>query len=451
MASAMLDAAPDGIMMVDEDGLIVVVNRQLQELFGYDRQDLVGHNIEMLLPEDTRQLHRAHRTRFRVSPQTRTMGAGLQLSGRRADGAEFPVEISLSPLPTSDGLRVIAAVRDISVRMARESEAREVRRVLDATGDAVLMFDRDTLQFTYVNAGAIAQLGYSAGELLTMTPLHVKPTFNETTFRDLIAQISPGESHSYTTVHRRKDGTDIPVEAILQNPLSDRSNESGWMVSIARDLTRRLELEQRTLVAERHVAILEDRQRIAEDLHDLVIQRLYAAGLGIEVIRGATTDPRISERLSQVVDQLDETIRECRSSIFELSSSAPTPSLRGMVLDVCADELVALGFEPSVLFEGPVDSTGEDVARNLVAVLREALSNVARHAQASAVQVTLQAGAQLVLRVEDNGLGVPARSLRHEGNGLGNMAVRAEKFRGSCQLRAGHPTGSVLEWTVPSP
>ena len=76
---------------------------------------------------------------------------------------------------------------------------------------------------------------------------------------------------------------------------------------------------------------------------------------------------------------------------------------------------------------------------------------MARHAQASAVQVTLQAGAQLVLRVEDNGLGVPARSLRHEGNGLGNMAVRAEKFRGSCQLRAGHPTGSVLEWTVPSP
>ena len=124
-----------------------------------------------------------------------------------------------------------------------------------------------------------------------MSPLHIKPMFSEAEFRALIDSLSPGQSHSYTTVHRRKDGTDIPVEAVLQHPADDRGDGSGWMVSIARDLTARLEMEQRAKAAERDVAVLEDRERIARDLHDRVIQRLFAAGLGIEALRKGVGDP----------------------------------------------------------------------------------------------------------------------------------------------------------------
>ncbi len=117
------DAAPDRMITVDEAGRILFVDRQVEMLFGYRRQDLMGRPVEMLFPESRRLAHRAHRTRFRAEPRTRRMGEGMRLFARRADGAEFPVEIALSPLDGGDGLWVIAAVRDISARVAAESEA----------------------------------------------------------------------------------------------------------------------------------------------------------------------------------------------------------------------------------------------------------------------------------------------------------------------------------------
>jgi len=449
VASALVDAAPDAIVMVDEQGQILLVNRQMEQLFGYGRAELIGQDVELLLPEALRQSHRAHRTRFRAEPRTRSMGAGLALFGRRRDGAQFPVEISLSPLRTDAGLRVIAAVRDITERLLAEAEAREIRRVVDATRDAVLMFDRDTLRFTYVNQGAIDQLGYSRDELFAMTPLHIKPALTEAEYRALIAGLAPGQSYTYTTVHRRKDGRDIVVEAVLQHPAEDRPGGSVWMVSIARDMTDRLEAERRTQEAERGMAVLEDRQRIARDLHDRVIQRLFAAGLGIEAISGRVLDPLAAERLRHIVADLDDTIRELRSSIFELGSVAVAHSLRAKVIDVCSEERTALGFDPSVRFEGPVDTIEQTLGDQVLSVLREALSNVARHAHASSTRVSVVVGDHLVLRVEDDGIGLGDAPHRQGGNGLGNMAARAEKLGGTCDLKPASPSGTTLEWRVP--
>jgi len=449
-AAALIDAAQDGIVVVGDQGEILLVNRQVESLFGYARDDLVGEPIEVLIPDQARNAHRAHRTRYRADPLTRPMGAGLRLLGRRNDGSVFPVEISLSPLPTDSGLRVVAAVRDITDRLAAETEAREVHRVLDAAQDAVLMYDADTLRFTYVNEGAIEQLGYSRDELLSMTPLHVKPTFTEADYRALVASVPPGGSYTYTTVHRRKDGVDIPVEAVLQRPPDDDTAGHRWMVSIARDLTERLAIEERAQRAQQEVAVLEDRQRIARDLHDRVIQRLFAAGLGIEAIRGRVDDPLISDRMQQLVGDLDATISELRSSIFALNSMPGSTSLRSKVLDVCADERAALGFDPAVRFAGPVDSVDEALGDHLLSVLREALSNVARHAGARSVQVTVDASDALLLKVDDDGAGLPDAPGRHAGgNGMGNMAARAEKLGGRFSIEAASPHGTSLTWRVP--
>jgi PAS domain S-box-containing protein len=448
-AAALVDAAPDGMVIVGDQGEVLVVNRQLEGMFGYGPDELVGLPVEVLVPDAVRRTHKAHRTRYRADPTNRPMAAGLRLSGHRKDGTDFPVEISLSPLRTGDGLLVVAAVRDITDRLEAEAEAREVHRVLDATQDAVLMFDAGTLRFSYVNDGAVNQLGYTRAELLTMTPLHIKPDFTEADFRALVASVAPGGSHTYTTTHRRKDGEDIPVEAVLQRPPDDDHGGRQWMVSIARDLTERIAIEQRAQRAQQEVAVLEERQRIARDLHDRVIQRLFAAGLGIEALRGRVGDVAVAERLQQIVGDLDGTISELRSSIFALNAIASTTSLRAKVLDVCADERQALGFDASVRFAGPVDTVEDALGDELLAVLREALSNVARHAHARSVQVGVEAGEALVLRVEDDGVGLPAASGGPGGRGLGNMAARAEKLGGEFALRPGTEGGTVLTWRVP--
>ena len=171
-----------------------------------------------------------------------------------------------------------------------------------------------------------------------MSALHIQPGVYEVEFRAVLGGLSPGEACTYPTVYRRKTGRTSRWRSCCSIPCAGLSGESEWIVSIGRDLTRRSETEQLCQTAEREAAVMEDRQRIARDLHDRVIQRLFAAGLGIEAFRGRVRDPLFSERLAHVVDELDCTIRELRSLIFELTFTSSTPSLRAMVIDVCADE-----------------------------------------------------------------------------------------------------------------
>ena len=274
-AWGLVDAAPDGIALVDESGTILLVNRQTEEIFGYDRVEMLGRSVDLLLPERLRQVHRAHRTRFRAEPRTRAMGAGLSLFGQRADGSEFPIEISLSPLVTEGGLRVVATVRDITERMQADAEATRIRDVLDATRDAVLIFDAETLRFTYANKGAADHVGYSRDELLSMTMLHIAPDFTEAKLRATLEPLSRGEMSSLTfnTVHRHRDGTDIPVEIVLQ-AVSNPDGPPRAFVKVVRDVTQRLAADTQLRRAEQDLKVFEDRERIARNLHDVVIQKL---------------------------------------------------------------------------------------------------------------------------------------------------------------------------------
>lgn len=202
------------------------------------------------------------------------------------------------------------------------------------------------------------------------------------------------------------------------------------------------------------LALLEDRERIARDLHDTVIQRLFATGLSLQgTARLVRSDPEtVEDRIASAVDDLDLTVRYIRSAIFGLETTRSTsrPSLRARLLDLTADARTSLGFDPKVLFDGPVDTLVSDpVAADLVAVLREALSNVARHAGATAVQVELTVGDEgVALTVVDDGVGVPT-DVPVTGLGLRNMAKRAADWGGSMEVRPGADGGSVLDWRIP--
>jgi len=125
IVAGVLDSAPDGLLLVNTGGHITLVNERVEEMFGYDRAELLGRPVEVLLPEAFRQVHVAHRQRFLDQPRTRPMGAGLSLSGRRKDGSEFAVEISLSPLNTGDGQWIVAGIRDATERLEIERRRRQ--------------------------------------------------------------------------------------------------------------------------------------------------------------------------------------------------------------------------------------------------------------------------------------------------------------------------------------
>ena len=327
VAAALLDGSPDGVIICDSDGVIVLVNKQAEELFGARRADLVGRAVEHLVPDQQRAVHINHRTGYINDPRTRSMGESLQLWAKRVDGATFPVEVALSPWTTDEQTYVIATVRDVSVRLGIQAELEAART--------------------------------------------------------------------------------------------------------------------KTMLAE-------DRERIARDLHDTVIQRLFADGLTLQAIL-----PRVPEevrgRMQEVIDDHDDAIREIRTSIFGLGRTrAGESGLRRAILEVVSQSGRILGFRPTLRLDGVLEGSLNDVLEGeLLATMREALTNAARHAQASVVEVDISASeSTLRLEVLDNGIGIPPERVGR-GDGLANMQARAEELGGSCTISSRPGGGTVVEWVVP--
>ena len=200
----------------------------------------------------------------------------------------------------------------------------------------------------------------------------------------------------------------------------------------------------------RELALLEDRDRIARDLHDTVIQRLFALGLSLQGAARLAQRPEVTERIDEAVDELDSVIRQVRGTIFALEDRATTGSVRRDVLRLTKEITEVLGFQPAVTFDGPVETLMPDNASaELLATLREALSNVARHAQASRVDIRLAADRDIVLEVIDDGMGLPAQ-IPPGGHGLGNMEERARALGGKLVLEAGDGRGARLVWRIPA-
>ena len=205
-----------------------------------------------------------------------------------------------------------------------------------------------------------------------------------------------------------------------------------------------------------HMSLLEDQERIARDLHDTVIQRVFGVGLSLQGVIRLVHDEVARDRISGAINDLDVTVRHIRTVIFDAESATSTsaPGLRRDVLEVAREASRLLGFDPAVTFDGPIDTVvGADVARSAVATVREALSNVTRHAQATHVEIVVAAASQMLsIRIMDDGVGLPPDADPSGGHGLRNMRGRAERLGGHFQLQPGpRNRGTVVQWTVRLP
>jgi signal transduction histidine kinase len=245
---------------------------------------------------------------------------------------------------------------------------------------------------------------------------------------------APGNVRGILTAGRRPGAQPLPPQAV------------EVLITFAAQAGVGLELAEHRRDAERF-AVFEDRDRIARDLHDLVIQRLFATGMSLEGATALAGDTEIGRRISAAVDALDETIKEIRAAIFALHArpTAAEVGLRTRILTVVEEASTGLGFAPGLRMAGRLDVPGE-MGEHLLSALREALSNAARHARASRVDVIVEAGQDLLLVVRDNGIGISGSGRR---SGLANLAERAELLGGTLSTGPAPGGGTELTWRVP--
>ncbi len=230
----------------------------------------------------------------------------------------------------------------------------------------------------------------------------------------------------------------FPVEVSLSPVVIDGEHRT---IATVRDVS-----DRQAFAVE--MAMLQDRERIARDLHDMVIQRLFAAGMSLQAVQAQAQPPVVAERIAATITELDDTIRELRSAIFRLGQTNEHRSLSAQLTELVHDRARHLGFEPDLKLVGDIDHLPDFISDQLVATVTEGLSNVVRHAGATSATVHIEhVRDRLSLTITDDGRGLPEGPKR--SGGLSNLMWRAAELGGTCTVDRNDPTGTVLTWKVP--
>lgn len=327
-----------------------------------------------------------------------------------------------------------------------------LRSALDQNPDGIVIADSDGT-ILYVNTALRAMTGHDVDDLVgrsieTLVPTRAREHHAELRRRYLSQPRTRPMGQGLELTAVRADGTEVPVEISL-SPIGT----SRYTVASIRDVSQRLIADQRLRSTREALTLSAERERIARDLHDTVLQRLFGLGLELQAVAMSASD--FAPRLEGAVDEIDRIIKEIRTSVFTLSAANRDGSLGQEIGGILAQSARVLGFTPRLRIEGPIENMiGPDLRADLVAVLRETLANVARHSQATACSVELTlTGDELQLAVVDNGRGIDA-DVPSAGNGLRNIEARATKHDGHFSHHpadSGDRPGTRLVWSAPVP
>jgi PAS domain S-box-containing protein len=341
----LLETLPDAIVAVDQNGIIIQVNSQAQELFGYNRGEMIGQKVEILVPDSYRGQHHNHRAHFTRTPKTRRMGADLDLYGRRRNGSEFPVEISLSPVTTEDGMIVLSAIRDISDRKRMAEELRrtseELHRrtveqlgeyrarlvsIVDSSEDAILSKDLNGI-ITSWNRGAEHIYGYKSEEAIGKHISLLALSDGTGEISEILGKIARGETiDHHESVRVTKDGRHLNV-SISVSPLRDASDKIVGASVIARDITAQKRTEGQLRQAQKMEAIGRLAGGVAHDFNNI----LGIINACTEFLRDRI-DPAAEPSL--YVENIKKASERGRSLTKQLLAFSRTSAVQPIVLDL---------------------------------------------------------------------------------------------------------------------
>ncbi len=343
LSTSILEAIPDAVAAVNQQGVMIQVNSQIEALFGYTRDELIGQKIEILVPDRQRPQHHLHREHFHQQPKIRRMGSGLDLYGKRRDGSEFPVEISLSPVPVDGGFIVLSAIRDISHRKRIEEELRHANEeldrrktrelrdsqnrlalIVDSSQDAIIGKNLDGV-VTHWNKGAEEIYGYTAQEMIGQPISVLAPAERSDEIPKILERIRDGERVEYfESVRVTKDKRTLNM-SISVSPIYDADGTVVGASTIARDITSRKKIEDQLKQSQKMEAVGRLAGGVAHDFNNL---------LGIVTACSELLRDRVDAGSLEYIDNIREAAKRGSSLTRQLLAFSRRQPAQVQVLDL---------------------------------------------------------------------------------------------------------------------
>jgi PAS domain S-box-containing protein len=444
---ALVDSATDAIVLANHEGRIVSWNKASEQIFGYSLEEVLGQPLTILMPPRYRQKHEQGLARMESVGLESLVRKTLALVGATKQGREFPLELSLAGWRSRDGLFFSGIIRDISERTQAEaalraSEERLQRFVAEAPVGLVIVDNQQRL--LSANKAFCALTGYSEQEIVGNTyALYTHPDDLPDNLA-LTNAFFEGTRSSYTYEKRyiRKSGDMIWV-SVTTTGIELPGQTGPLLLAVVKDISERKR-------------ITEERERISQDLHDGILQSLYAVGMGLEHTRQRVkrTSPTNARRLDTSVAQLNDAIREVRSFIPRMQAPAIQHGAFDQALLAIVQSLAVAGAGDIELAidKSVADGLSHTQCGPVLSITKEAMSNSLRHAGAAHRRVTVQLyRGKFRLEVFDDGKGFRPTARKSSGMGLANMRARARKLGARLTIRSRPGQGTQVVLSIPLP
>jgi PAS domain S-box-containing protein len=502
-ASLLLEAAPVAIVGINRQGQILFVNGRLEELFGYQRAELLGQKIEILIPPRFWQVHRHHRHDFMAAPRTRPMGSGLNLTAIRKNGVEFPIEVGLSYTEIQGEWVVMGSITDITIRKeladileqrveARTREIERRRRVADSLHDTLTILNSGRSLgeiLDYIVSQAVGLLDQAAAcailrwhkddqEFVMQTGSGLAPDFmahaplpaGDGEFEQALLARQPAAIANVNGLKGETGRTwratgyqallavplvindDLYGALILFYPKSRQFSKEEFELAVTFADQAALAIENARLRTQaEQTAVAAERSRLARDLHDSVTQTLFSAGVIADVLpRLWDTNPAEGQRRAKELRELTRgALAEMRTLLLELRPAKLVEIPLSDLLHQLTEAIIGRARVPITLNVIGRCHLSPDVQIALYRIAQEALNNVAKHARASQATVTLSCEtSRVTLSICDDGAGFILDTIKPENLGLTIMKERAEAIKATLSITSelGQGTQVTVAW-----